>query len=358
MNSVLQVRPVLLGWPSNIKIIRANRGSCKRGCPFRGDFMTDPIRIIIPGDEPPQVQGSPHLDRLGAHGEVVLYTNRPANDQEKLDRCRDAVCLINSRGAVKWPGHLLEQLPRLKMITVCGIGTDAVDLDAARCLGLVVCNVPARTAPIVAEHALALMLAVARHACYQTDLLKRGGWKVPNNCYLGGKTLGILGTGNIGREMARLGRAIGMRVQAWTMHPDPERERRLGISFVSFDDLLRTSDVVSLHLKLTDQSRGILGRRELGLMKRGALLVNTARGPMVDTAALVDALTSGHLGGAGLDVFDVEPLPADHPILKCQNVVLTPHVADQNDEGMEILNSGVVDNVIAFLTGAPINRVV
>ncbi|MCI0380533.1 MAG: NAD(P)-binding domain-containing protein [Gemmataceae bacterium] len=314
--------------------------------------------IVIPGDEPPQVQGSPHLERLRAYGEVMLHTNRPADDEEKIRRCQAAVCLINSRSAVKWPGHLLEKLPNLRMITVCGIGTDAVDLEAARRLGIVVCNVPARTAPIVAEHALALLLAVARQAWFQTDHLKRGGWAVSNNCYLRGKTLGIIGMGNIGREMARLGLAIGMKVQAWTMNPSPQRAQEAGVPFVSLEDLLRTSDAVSVHLKLTEQSRGLLGRRELQMMKAGALLVNTARGPIVDMAALVAALNSGLLGGAGLDVFDIEPLPRDHPILRCQQVVLTPHVADQNEEGFEFLNCGVVDNVTAFLEGKPINRVV
>ncbi|MCI0637502.1 MAG: NAD(P)-binding domain-containing protein [Gemmataceae bacterium] len=314
--------------------------------------------IVIPGDEPSQVEGSPHLERLRAYGEVMLHTDRPADDEEKIRRCQGAVCLLNSRSAVKWPGHLLEKLPNLRMITVCGIGTDAVDLEAARRLGIVVSNVPARTAPIVAEHALALLLAVARQTWFQTDLLKRGGWAVPNNCYLRGKTLGVIGMGNIGREMARLGLAIGMKVQAWTMNPSPKREQEAGVPFVSLEDLMRTSDAVSVHLKLTEQSRGLLGRRELEMMKPGALLVNTARGPIVDMPALVDALNCGHVGGAGLDVFDIEPLPRDHPILKCQQVVLTPHVADQNEEGFEILNCGVVDNVIAFLEGNPINRVV
>jgi phosphoglycerate dehydrogenase-like enzyme len=319
--------------------------------------MTQPVRIIIPGDEPPQIQGSPHLERLRGLGEVALYAHRPADDQEKIDRCRSAVCIINSRGAVTWPGRVLEQLPRLKMITACGVGTDAIDLEAARRLGLVVCNVPARTAPIVAEHALALMFAVARQVWEQTDTLKRGGWRVPNNRYLRGKMLGIIGLGNIGCEMTRLGQAVGLRVQAWTMNPSPERARAFGVALVALDELLQTSDVVSLHLKLTDQSRGLLGRREMGLMKPGAILVNTARGAMVNTAALVEALESERLGGAGLDVFDAEPLPPNHPLLRCRRVVLTPHVADQNDEGMEILNCGVVDNVIAFLNGSPINRV-
>jgi D-3-phosphoglycerate dehydrogenase len=316
------------------------------------------IRIVIPGDEPPQVQGSPHLERLRAHGEVILYTDRPTTPDEKVRRAAGAVCLVNSRGAVKWPGELLRRLPQLKMISVCGIGTDAIDLEAARDLGIVVCNIPGKTAGIVAEHALALMLAVARRAWFHTDALKRGRWKGVDNIYLRGKTLGVVGTGAIGIEMARLGKAIGMNVVAWSFHPSTERAQQLGLTYVSLDDLLRTADVVSVHVKLTADTRGLLGAREFALMKPGAIFVNTARGAVIDASALVEALHSGRLGGAGLDVYEAEPLPQDHPLLACEHVVLTPHNADQTPEGMDILNGGVVDNVIAFLEGRPQNRVV
>src|SRR5271166_5509643 len=140
-------------------------------------------RIIIPGDDPPQLQGSPHLARLKTYGEVVLYTDRAASAAEKLQRARDANCLINSRGAVKWPGDLLRQLPRLRMIAVCGIGTDAIDLEVARERGIVVCNLPGRTAAIVAEHALGLMFAVAKRAWFQTNELKQGRWTSGDNIY-------------------------------------------------------------------------------------------------------------------------------------------------------------------------------
>jgi D-3-phosphoglycerate dehydrogenase len=321
-------------------------------------LMTTKPRIVIPGDDPPQLQASAHLGRLRERGDVSLYLDRPADDGEKLRRVAGAVCMINSRSAVKWPGQLLRQLPELRMITVCGIGTDSIDLAAARELGIAVCNIPGLTAPIVAEHALTLMLATARRVCFQTTQLRKGIWKTPDNLYLRGRTLGILGVGPIGAEMARLASVIGMRVQAWTFHPTPERAAQLGISFVSLDDLLRTSDVISIHVKLTDQTRGLIGARSIASMKPGALLINTARGAVVDTAALVDALHSGHLGGAGIDVFDAEPISADHPLLACEQVVLTPHVADQNPEGFEILNRGAVDNVLAFLDGNPIHRVV
>jgi phosphoglycerate dehydrogenase-like enzyme len=314
--------------------------------------------ISIPGDDPPQLQASPHLERLRGCGEVAIYLDRPADDAEKLRRVGGATCLINSRGAVKWPGNLLRQLPDLRMITVCGIGTDPIDCATAKELGIIVCNIPGLTAPIVAEHALALMLATTRRLCFQTTQLRQGIWKTPDNVVLRGRTLGILGVGPIGAETARLAQAIGMRVQAWTFHPSQERSQQLGIPFVERDELLRTSDVVSIHVKLTDQTRGMIGPREIALMKPGAFLVNTARGAVVDTPALVAALNSGHLGGAGIDVFDIEPLPADDPLLLCEQVVLTPHVADQNPEGMEILNRGAVDNVLAFLDGKARNRVV
>ncbi len=317
-----------------------------------------PVRIVIPGDDPVQIQGSPHLERLKPYGEVLLYPDRPATAEEKLRRLEGAVCLLNSRGAVKWPGELLRRLPQLKFITVCGIGTDAIDLEVARELGIIVSNIPAQTAPIVAEHAFGLMFAVAKRAWYQTNELKSGRWTRSDNVYLRGKTVGLVGAGNIGKEMAQLCQAIGMRVLAWTFHPSAERAAALRVEFVGLEELLRTADVISIHVKLTDQTRGLIGARELALMKPGSLFINTARGAIVETPALVAALQSGQLGGAGIDVFDVEPIAADHPLLSCEQVVLSPHNADQTPEGTDILNAGVVDNVIAFLEGRPCNRVV
>jgi D-3-phosphoglycerate dehydrogenase len=316
------------------------------------------VVIVIPGDDPVQIQGSPHLERLRRYGEVRLYTDRPATPDEKIARARDAVCLVNTRGAVKWPREALLALPRLKMATVCGIGTDSFDLVAARERGIVICNIPGKTAPIVAEHAFGLMLAAAKRAHFQTAELKAGRWTRMDNVYLRGKTLGLVGTGAIGGAMAGLARAIGMDVLAWTFNPAPARAVALGVRYVSLDELLRTADVVSVHVRLTPESRGLLGPRELALMKPGAILVNTARGPIVDTDALVDALRSGRLGGAALDVFDAEPLPPGHPLLAFEQVVLTPHNADQTPEGMDLLNAGVVDNVVAFLEGRPQNVVV
>ena len=316
------------------------------------------VLIAIPGDDPPQLQGSPHLERLRPYGEVVLHTDRPATVEEQVRRAKGAVCMINSRSAVKWPGAVLRQLPKLKMVGVCGIGTDSVDAAACRELGIALCNIPGRTAPIVAEHALALMLGCARRLAYWTPRTKAGHWSAGDNIFLGNKLLGIVGSGPIAAATARVARAMGMKVQAWTFHPTPEKAEQLGADFLPLDELLQTSDVVSLHVKLTDLSRGLIGRREIGLMKPGAILVNTARGPVVDNQALAEALQAGRLAGAGVDVFDPEPVSPDDPLLKCEQVILTPHNADQTPEGMDILNGGAVDNVIAFLVGRVQNRVV
>ena len=318
---------------------------------------SDRPQVVVPGDNPPQIQGSPHLKRLGPYADVVLYADRCPSAEEKLKRAGDADIIINSRGMVTWHAEILHQLPNLRLISTCSIGTDMIDLEAAKELGIIVSNQPGRTAPVVAEQAFGLMLAIAKRAAFFTESMRAGRWPRVDHIYLHGKTLGIIGTGNIGAEMARLGGAIGMNVIAWTYHPSPERAEKLGVKFVCLDELLRTADVVSIHAKLTDDSRSLIGKPQFDLMKPDALLVNVARGPIVDTNALVDALNSGHLGGAAIDVFDQEPIPADHPLLGCEQVVLTPHCADMTPEGVDLLNEGVVDNVIAFLQGQPRNVV-
>ena len=319
--------------------------------------MSQQPRIVIPGDQPIQLQGSAHLERLRSVTDVVLYDSRPDSDEEKVQRAADAELMINSRGAVKWPGSVLKQLPKLRFISVCGIGTDAIDLEVAREQNIVVSNIPGMTAPVVAEHAFALMLATAKRIAFQTAEMKSGRWTRMENIYLRGKTLGIVGTGPIGAAMAGLGRGLGMDVVAWTFHPTDRRAEEIGVRFVDLDTLLNTSDVVSLHLKLTEQSQHLIDQEKLSIMKPGSILINTARGGVVDTDALIASLDSGHLAGAGLDVYEVEPLPADHPLLHCQQVVLCPHNADQTPEGNDILNAGAVGNVLAFLQGEPRNVV-
>ncbi len=319
--------------------------------------MPERVTIIVPGDDPQQIAGSPHLDRLAPYGDVVIHASRPESSEEKIARAQDAEVIINSRGIVTWREAELRALPKLKMLATCSIGTDMIDLVIAKELGIVVSNQPGRTAPVVAEHMFGLMFALAKRAHFHTAELKAGRWPRRMNVMVQKKTLGIVGTGAIGAEMARLGRALDMNVVAWTFNPSDERARQLGVSFVELDELLKISDVVSLHVKLTADSHHLIGARELALMKEGALLLNGARGDVLDIDALCNSLNSGHLGGAGLDVFPQEPLPADHAILACEQVALTAHAADQTPEGVDLLNEGAVDNVIAFLEGKTQNNV-
>ncbi len=319
--------------------------------------MSEGVNILVPGDDPPQIADSPQLDRLQSYGDVTLHTTRPAGKAEQIDRARDFQVVINSRGSTTWREPELRALPDLKMITTCSIGTDMIDLAAAKQLGIVVSNQPGRTAPVVAEHMFGLLFSIAKRAAFQTAEIRVHRWTRRMNLGVQGKILGIVGVGNIGAEMARLGQAMGMDVIAWTFHPTAERAQKLGVRFVELDELLEQSDYVSLHVALTDDTHHLIGESQLARMKSEAVLLNGARGAVVDLDALARALYSGHLAGAGLDVFPDEPFEVDHPIKQCEQVVLTPHAADQTPEGVDLLNGGAVDNVIAFLEGKPQNNV-
>ena len=315
--------------------------------------MGKSVKIVIPGDDPPQIADSPALERLAPWGEVVVHRDRPASADEKMARAQDAEVILNSRSAITWREAELAQLPKLGLIATCSVGTDAIDLEAARERGIVVSNQPGVNAPFVAEHMFGLMFAVAKQAAAQTAALRSGQWLLPTNVMLQGKRLGIIGTGAIGAEMARLGRAIGMEVVAWTFNPSPQRAESLGVGFVSLQELLQTSDVISLHVRLSPESTGLIGAAEIAAMKATAILLNGARADVVDNAALVDALDGGRLFGAGIDVFSQEPAPADDAILACARAVLTPHAADQTPEAVMATNEAAVDNIIAFLQGNP-----
>jgi len=310
-------------------------------------------RIVVPDDAPPVLAPSQAWqnfpDRNGAY-----FDSLPGAEEKLLERIAGAEVVVNIRSSTRFTARVFEQARALRLLSIWGTGTDNVDLDAARAHGVTVTNTPGVSATSIAEHSLALMLAVARRIPRLDAQTRAGEWPRGQMTQLHGKTLGILGLGAIGRKFARLGQGIGMRVIAWTMHPDPA----LGFTLVDRDGLLRASDVVSLHLRLSEQTRGFLGARELAMMKRAAILINTARGPIVDEAALIEALTAGRLAGAGLDVFDTEPLPQGHPLTRLDNVVLTPHSAGVTAEALEAGLQMALDNVRNFLAGKPTNVVV
>ena len=313
--------------------------------------------IVVPSDDPAQCQGSPRMAELEAVADLKIFPTRAESFDQQIERAQGATVIINSRSYLEWREDAFNLLPDLRFISVCGIGTDSIDLDAAREHGITVSNIPGKTAPVVAEHAFGLMFAAAKRAAWYTEMTRKGEWVKQDGVFLGDKTIGIVGTGNIGAEMARLCNAFGMNVIAYTFNPSDERAERLGVQFVDLDELLATSDVVTIHTKLTPDSEKLIGQREISLMKPTAILVNVARGPIVDEAALVDALNAGKLSGAALDVFEDEPLPQGSPITQCQQVVLTPHIADMTPEGLDLLNQGVVENSLAYLNGTPQNVV-
>lgn len=316
------------------------------------------ITIVVPDDEPPVLTGTAQEERLRKLGNVRVYKSRALNDEELLSRIADADVVYNIRSTSIFNKNVLENCPRLKLISIYGVGYDNVDILAAAELGITVTNTPSYSAVAVAEMALALMFAVARRLVQNDRAIRTGSWARGYSSQLCGKTFGVVGTGNIGQRVILLGKSIGMKVMAWTYHPSPQRAKEYGVEFVTLEKLLRQSDVVSLHVLAVPQTRNLIGERELGLMKRNAILINTARGSLVDEAALVKALQEGKIAGAGLDVFATEPLPPGHPLRNLENVVLSPHTAAMVPEATLAGLAKAVENIANYLEGHPTNVVV
>jgi len=311
-----------------------------------GNMTAMPLlpHVAVPDDSPPVLAASPAFESLKQIAAIEYFDTLPGSTERLIERIRDAAAVVNVRSSSQFTAEVFQHSPRLRLLSIWGTGTDHVDLAAAAKHGVKVASTPGVSAYSVAEHALALMLAVARRIPAQDAAVRQGTWPRGQGIELRGKTLGIIGLGAIGRRFAELGRGIGMRVIAWTLHPDPA----LGFDLVEFDELLRSSDVVSVHPRLSKQTKGMIGPREFELMKRSAILVNTARGAIVDEPALLQALLSNQIAGAGLDVFSTEPLPPHHALTKLDNVVLTPHSAGVTPEALDAGLKMAVDNVRIF----------
>ena len=304
------------------------------------------MNIVVPDDAAGIVADSglePSLRELGA---LSVHATAAYTEALLTERIADADVAL-TLAASPFTREVLEACPRLKHIAVFGIGVDNVDLDACRLRGIVVTNTPAYSAQVVAEKAIALALAVAHRIPSLDSAVRRGGWPQEPVGQLHGGTLGVVGTGPIGQQLIALGKGLGMETVAWTFNPSEERAREYGTTFVSLDELLARSDVVSLQLPLSAESEGLIGSRELALMKPSAVLVNVGRGAVVDEEALLAALREGRIGGAGLDVFTTEPLPAGHPLTTLDNVALSPHNAantpQANRAGLELAIRNIRD---------------
>ncbi|MGB2813498.1 MAG: phosphoglycerate dehydrogenase, partial [Dehalococcoidales bacterium] len=267
----------------------------------------------------------------------------------------DADIVLNIRSTSVFTANVMENSPRLKLISIYGVGYDNVDISSASKLNITVTNTPGYSTVAVSEMALALMLAVARKIVQNDRTIRSGEWARGYASQLCGKTLGVIGTGSIGQRMLQLGKALGMEVIAWTFHPSPERASQYGVEFVSLEDIMRRSDVLSIHVLASPETNNLISKHELMMMKSTALLINTSRGSVINEPDLIEALTNNTIAGAGLDVFAAEPLPADSPLRSLDNVVLSPHTAAMVPEATLAGLSMAVDNIANFLQGNATN---
>ncbi|GAB3927502.1 2-hydroxyacid dehydrogenase [Microlunatus endophyticus] len=313
-----------------------------------------PLRVVVMDDYQQVIAGYADWAALGPDTEVIFL-------QDHLEGPRliaalagaDVVVAVRERTAL--PVQVLDQLPDLKLIVTAGMWNAAIDVDAARDRGIELCGTGG-VPHSAAELTWALILACARHIPAEDALIRSGGWQSTVGIDLEGHTLGVIGLGRLGTRVATIGLAFGMRVVAWSPNLDHDHARSLGITPVTKQQLLVGSDIVTLHLKLSDRSRNTLTADDLRSMKRTAYLINSSRGPLIEEAALVQALSQGRIAGAGLDVYDVEPLPTDHPLRTVRNTVLAPHLGYVTADTYRRFFADAVDDILAWRSGSPVRR--
>ncbi|MFC9845244.1 D-2-hydroxyacid dehydrogenase family protein [Streptomyces sp. NPDC060223] len=287
--------------------------------------------------------------------EVVGFTRHFADEDALATALTDFDIVVTLRERVPFPASLLARLPRLKLLIASGMRNTVIDYAAAAAHGVTVCGTPSSSTPPV-ELTWALLLGLARGLVTENQALRTGGpWQSTVGADLHGRRLGLLGLGKIGARVAQVGLAFGMRVSAWSQNLTKERAEEVGVDLAaSKEELLASSDFVSVHLALGDRTRGLIGASELALLKPSAYLVNTSRAAIVDQDALLYALHEGRIAGAGVDVFDVEPLPAGHPMRSAPRLLATPHLGYVSRANYEAYYNGAVEDIQAFLAGTPV----
>jgi len=285
----------------------------------------------------------------------VKVFNAPLGDDNAVIKTLQGFAIVNMmRERTPFNRKVIEGLPDLKLLITTGARNNSIDLKACAEFGVTVCGTAGFGNPTAAI-AVGLMLELTRHIGFENARMKAGApWQVTVGHDLDGKTLGVLGLGKLGQRVAGVAKSLGMKVIAWSQNLTPEKAKESGSEYVSKEDLFRNADVISIHVVLSDRTRGLVRAKDLGLMKKTAYLINTSRGPIVEEKALIAALNSKSIAGAGLDVFDIEPLPTDHPFRKMDNVVLTPHLGYVSEENYRAFYSGVVEDVRAWLDGKPV----
>jgi phosphoglycerate dehydrogenase-like enzyme len=285
----------------------------------------------------------------------VKVFNAPLGDDNAVIKTLQGFAIVNMmRERTPFNRKVIEGLPDLKLLITTGARNNSIDLKACAEFGVTVCGTAGFGNPTAAI-AVGLMLELTRHIGFENARMKAGApWQVTVGHDLDGKTLGVLGLGKLGQRVAGVAKSLGMKVIAWSQNLTPEKAKESGTEYVSKEDLFRNADVISVHVVLSDRTRGLVRAKDLGLMKKTAYLINTSRGPIVEEKALIAALNSKSIAGAGLDVFDIEPLPTDHPFRKMDNVVLTPHLGYVSEENYRTFYSGVVEDIRAWLDGKPV----
>ena len=286
--------------------------------------------------------------------EIKVF-NKPFGSQDEAIKALQGFAIVaGMRERTPFPRKVVEALPDLKLLITTGARNNSFDIKACAERGVTVCGTGAAGSPTTGI-AFGLMLELTRRIGFENARLKAGApWQTTIGRDLEGLTLGILGLGKLGQRSAAVGKAFGMKTIAWSQNLTEEKAKAAGADYISKDDLFRNADFVTIHLVLSDRSRGLVGAKELGLMKKSAYLINTSRGPIVDEEALIAVLQSKSIAGAGLDVFDVEPLPLDHPFRKMDNVVITPHLGYVSEQNYRKYFPDIVEDIRAWLDGKPV----
>jgi phosphoglycerate dehydrogenase-like enzyme len=292
-------------------------------------------------------------ERLPDGLRIEVFRDTVSDPDALAERLRPFDALVIMRERTPFPRALVQRLPNLRLLVTTGMRNRSVDVAACAEAGVTVCGTPGFGNPTV-DLTWGLILSLARRIPEQERALREGRWQVALGTGLEGKTLGVLGLGNLGARVARVGAALGMRLVAWSPNLTDARAAEVGATKVDKAALMAEADVLTLHVVLSDRSRGIVGADDIARMKPGAVIVNTSRGPLIDQPALIAALKEGRIAGAGLDVYDQEPLPPDHPILSVPNTVLTPHLGYVTEENYRVYFQGAVEAVEGYLKGNPV----
>lgn len=314
------------------------------------------MRIAILDDYQSVALESADWSALQSDCEIVSFSDHLDDRAALIDRLSDFDIVGIMRERTAFPRDLIERLPRLQLLVTTGMRNAAIDVAAANDQGVVVSGTSSSGRSTL-ELTFGLMLALSRNIATEHAAMRDGGWQSTIGGELKGKTLGVLGLGRIGVPVCEIANAFGMEVIAWSENLTADRAHECGAAYTTKDALLASADIISIHLVLSDRTRGLIGPQEFAAMKPTAFLINTARGPIVDERALVDALTHRRIGGAALDVFDTEPLPKDHALRQLDNVLLTPHLGYVTREIYAYFYREMVEDIVAFRDGTPIRTI-